>query len=200
MAKIKICGLCRGEDIDFVNKSRPDYIGFIINFPKSHRSITLGKATELKGKLAPEIKAVGVFVNSPVAEIQRFCAENIIDLIQLHGHEDERYIESLKFFTDKPIIQSFIVKSKFDIEKARASSAEHILLDGGRGEGLDFPYDLIKGIDRPFFLAGGLTPRKIPNAIKETGAFALDISSGVECDKKKDFEKIWAAVKAAHGS
>ena len=69
--KIKLCGMFRDCDIDYANEARPDYIGFILGFPKSHRNIDMETARRLRSRLSPEIKAVGVFVDSP----ETTCAE-----------------------------------------------------------------------------------------------------------------------------
>lgn len=197
--KIKICGLSREEDIDYVNTAMPDFIGFIIDFPKSHRSITPEMAKQLKSKLNPKIKAVGVFVNAPYEYIAKICKENIIDMVQLHGNEDDEYINKLKELTDKEIIKAFIVKDDFDSNKAENSLADYILLDGGMGSGKRFSYEKINGIQRPFFLAGGLSPENIAESTSLVRPFSVDMSSGVETDKVKDFEKIISAIKQVHG-
>jgi len=91
MTKVKICGLTRIEDIDYVNEALPDYIGFV--FAKSKRQINYEQAKLLKGKLYSSIQAVGVFVNEPIDNIILLCSNNIIDIVQLHGDEDENYIK-----------------------------------------------------------------------------------------------------------
>ena len=80
--KIKICGLFREEDITYVNKYKPDYIGFV--FAKSTRQVTKEKAKKLKQLLDPDIEAVGVFVNAPITFISEVVQDHIIDFIQLH--------------------------------------------------------------------------------------------------------------------
>ena len=196
MAKIKICGLFREDDIMAVNSILPDYAGFIINFPKSHRSVSFEKAKELTSILNKKIKAVGVFVNQKIEDILLLTDNARLDFIQLHGNEDNAYIKSLKEKTDKPIIKAFIIKSSDDIIKANASEADYILLDGGMGNGKQFPYEYLENVTRPFFIAGGLTPENIYDTIKNTKAFAADISSGVETDRLKDYKKMSAAVNA----
>ena len=199
MTKIKICGLFREVDIEYVNTAMPDFIGFIIDFPKSHRSITVQKAKDFKKKLNPKIKAVGVFVDAPLESISRICEENIIDMVQLHGNEDNEYINKLKQLTDKKIIKAFVVNDDFNSSQAESSAADYILLDGGKGEGKSFSYDKLNNINRPYFLAGGLSAENIERSINLTSPFAVDISSGVETNKVKDFKKITAAIKVAHG-
>ena len=98
MAKIKLCGLSRPEDIQAVNEIRPDYIGFVF-YEKSSRNVSFEKAKELKALLKPQIKAVGVFVDEDLWFIKKLADENIIDIIQLHGSEDELYVENIRALT-----------------------------------------------------------------------------------------------------
>ena len=189
--KIKICGLRRREDILAVNEARPDYCGFIIEFPKSFRSVTADKVRELVKDLSPEIKGVGVFVNAPVEFVSGLLNDGTLALAQLHGQEDEAYIRELKKLTDKPIIKAFSVKTSEDIEKALQSPADYILLDqGSGGTGMIFDWSLIPKIERPFFLAGGIGSENLEQAIREIRPYAVDLSSSVETDKWKDPEKI----------
>lgn len=189
--KIKICGLRRREDILAVNEAKPDYCGFIIEFPKSFRSITADKVRELVKDLAPEIQAVGVFVNAPVELVSGLLNDGTLAFAQLHGQEDESYIRDLKQFTDKPVIKAFSVKTSEDIEKALQSAADYILLDqGSGGTGKIFDWSLIPKIERPFFLAGGIGAENLEQAIREIRPYAVDLSSSVETDKWKDPEKI----------
>ena len=189
--KIKICGLRRREDILAVNEAKPDYCGFIIEFPKSFRSVTADKVRELVKDLSPEIKGVGVFVNAPVEFVSGLLNEGTLALAQLHGQEDEAYIRKLKKLTDKPIIKAFSVKTSEDIEKALQSPADYILLDqGSGGTGMTFDWSLIPKIERPFFLAGGIGSENLEQAIREIRPYAVDLSSSVETDKWKDSEKI----------
>lgn len=193
--KIKICGLRRREDILAVNEAKPDYCGFIIEFPKSFRSITADKVRELVKDLAPEIQAVGVFVNAPVELVSGLLNEGTLALAQLHGQENEVYIRELKKFTDKPLIKAFSVKTREDIEKALQSPADYILLDqGSGGTGKVFDWSLIPKIERPFFLAGGIGAENLEQAIREIRPYAVDLSSSVETDKWKDPEKIRQVV------
>ena len=189
--KIKICGLRRREDILAVNEAKPDYCGFIIEFPKSFRSITADKVRELVKDLAPEIQAVGVFVNAPAELVSGLLNEGTLALAQLHGQENEVYIRELKKLTDKPLIKAFSVKTREDIEKALQSPADYILLDqGSGGPGMTFDWSLIPKIKRPFFLAGGIGAENLEQAIREIRPYAVDLSSSVETDKWKDPEKI----------
>ena len=189
MTKIKFCGLSRDEDIAAANELNPDYIGFVFA-PKSRRHVTLEKARELKHRLQPGIQAVGVFVNQDIRLISALAAEGIIDMIQLHGQEDEDYLRKLKSLTDRPILQAFLIKSPADIPPAQKSPADFILLDAGAGTGTSFDWSFIGAMTRPYFLAGGLTAENVPDAIRRLNPYAVDTSSGIESRGKKDRKKM----------
>lgn len=198
MTKIKICGLSRPQDIDYVNEARPDWCGFIINFPKSHRNVTPEQVRTLRAGLAPSVLPVGVFVDRPAEEIAQLLKDGTISVAQLHGHEGPEDIAALRALAPGcQIWKAFKVRSAADLEEALASPADLVLLDNGQGTGQTFDWSLVTGVKRPFLLAGGLTPDNIPQAIEAVHPYGLDLSSGVETDKVKDREKILAAVAAA---
>ena len=193
MTKIKICGLSRPVDIDIVNEVLPDYIGFV--FAKSRRQITDETAKGLKEKLNPGIQAVGVFVNDEIAHIINLCESGTIDIIQLHGEENENYIKKLKEAVSNPIIKAVRVKSEENIRNAGKFTCDYLLLDaykddqyGGSGE--TFDWRMISQIDKPYFLAGGINGENIIHAINSVKPYCIDISSGVETEGYKDRNKI----------
>ena len=126
MSRIKICGLRRPEDIAAVNEARPDYCGFIVEYPKSRRSIDRATLRELVQGLREEIVPVGVFVNAPKELVADLLEEGTIQIAQLHGQESQEYIQELKVLTEKPLIQAFSIKSKEDVERARESAADYL--------------------------------------------------------------------------
>ena len=193
MVKIKFCGLSRLCDIEFANEIKPDYAGFVF-FEKSRRNISFEKAEELKKFLAPEIKTVGVFVDEKIEKILSFA--KILDLIQLHGNENEIYTEKIKNLTGKPVIKAFQIKNEKDLEVALRSPADYIMLDSGQGTGKNFDWKLIKNISRPYFLAGGLNAENVADAVKILNPFAVDVSSGIETDGFKDKIKMLDFAKA----
>lgn len=195
MTKIKLCGLSRTQDIEAANKLKPDYIGFVFA-AKSKRRVSPLKATELKSRLDPEIKAVGVFLDDDLDAVAAMMNLGIVDLVQLHGSEDEEYIKKLRTITDKPVIKAFIINSAEDVKRAEASTADYILLDGGKGEGKAFDWSLLKNIRRSYFLAGGLNPGNAADAVRTLAPFSVDVSTGIETDGKKDEEKMTAFVNA----
>ena len=113
-----------------------------------------------------------------------------IDIAQLHGSEDEEYILRLRSLTGKPLIKAIKVQSEADIVAADKSGADYVLLDSGAGTGMTFNWELIKGIKRPYFLAGGLSPENVADAIRTLNPFAVDVSSGIETDGLKDESKM----------
>ena len=189
MVKIKFCGIKRIEDIDICNELKPDYIGFVF-FDKSKRFIKPIDAKTLKEKLDRSIKSVGVFVNEEIDKIVEIVNDEIIDLIQLHGDEDDEYIRHLKEKIKMPIIKAFKILSKNDIIEANESIADYVLLDSGAGTGMTFDWELIKGIKRDYFLAGGLDQNNVAEAIEKLNPFAVDVSSGIETDGCKDKNKM----------
>lgn len=194
--KIKLCGMFRDCDIDYVNEALPDYIGFVVMFPKSHRNIDLKMALRLKKRLDSRIKSVAVSVNAPVEKLAEFALSGAADMLQLHGNENEEYIARLRELTNTPIIKAVIVKSAADIEAAKNSTADYLLFDSGTGSGKPFDHSLIHSaeIQKPFFLAGGLTPENLAQAAQKIKPFGVDLSGGIETDKLKDREKILRAV------
>ena len=132
---IKCCGMFRPGDIAAVNAARPDFCGFVIDFPKSHRSVSTELAARLRAELREGIAAVGVFVDQPAQNVAHAAAECTLDAVQLHGHEDDLYIGDLRRLTSTPIIQAFKVRSTRDLEAARASIADFVLSTTARARG-----------------------------------------------------------------
>ncbi len=192
--KIKICGLKSQEDIETVNELKPDFVGFVFaDFSK--RYIRAEEAQKLRKKLIPEIKAVGVFVDEDIKKLEEYVRLGIIDIVQLHGHEDETYIRQLKKdFPNVEVIKVFNMKQLQDCTVINNSSADYVMFDSGYGTGEVFNWNFIGDVDKPFFLAGGLTPENVSQAIEETKPFAVDVSSGVEKDGTKDAELINAFI------
>lgn len=194
--KVKICGLKRPEDIEIVNRYLPDYIGFIINFPKSHRSKTQQEVKILSQKVDSRIQKVGVFVNADPAVPIAMAQEGILDVIQLHGSEDANYIRRIQEQCGKPVIKAFTIHTPEDLAIALDSPADYILLDEGQGSGKTFDWNLLtKRIQRPFFMAGGITPQNIEEAYERVHPWGMDMSSGVETNEVKDEGKIRAIME-----
>ena len=160
------------------------------------------------------ILAVGVFVDEYVEKVAELLNTGVIDITQLHGNEDENYIRELRRLITKKtsdeqkdasidnpgknidnkyegcIIKAFKIKTKEELEKAKSSTADYILLDAGAGDGMRFNWDLLQGFDRPYFLAGGLNPENVKEAITKLHPYGVDVSSGIETDGYKDPEKM----------
>ena len=198
MTHIKICGLTRPEDVRYVNTAKPDWCGFILNFPSSRRNVTPEQARALRAGLDPDIRPVGVFVDRPVEEVAALLNSGVISVAQLHGREDNAYISVLRTLAPGCVVwRAFQLRSQADLAAADASGADLVLLDNGRGTGQTFDWSLAGSVHRPFLLAGGLTPESIPRAVAALRPYGLDLSSGVETDGVKDPAKIQAAVTAA---
>ena len=202
MVKLKICGMRRAEDIEIANSYKPDYIGFV--FAESPRKVSYEQAQDLSGLLSEDIVSVGVFVNEHMKLIVDLFKDGIIEMAQLHGDEDEKYIRNLK---DKsieetgkqiPVINAIEIKDGADYNdellKWRDSASDYFILDSGKGSGKTFDWSLIDKDSEFFknsiFLAGGLNSENLALAIEEFNPFAVDLSSSVETDGFKDEEKI----------
>ena len=195
MTRIKMCGLFRPCDIRAANEIKPEYIGFIFS-PGSRRYVTYEQASELKALLEPDNQAAGVFVGEDPKIVAALLGQGVIDIAQLHGREDEVYIKELRTLTDRPVIKAFCIKNEYDAAQARRSTADYILLDSGAGTGTVFDWKLIQGIQRPYFLAGGLSLDNVEEAVRYLHPYAVDVSSGIETGGRKDKIKM-AAFAAA---
>lgn len=196
MTRIKLCGLQSLNDIIAANAVQPDYIGFV--FAKtSKRFVTPQTAEQLRKKLDSKIAVVGVFVNEPVEVVAALLNKGIIDMAQLHGTESEEYITLLRKKTDKKLIKAFSINEANDLQAAYACSADYILLDSGSGgTGKSFDWSILQSFDRPYFLAGGLNITNVSEAVSRLHPYAVDVSSGVETDGRKDDIKMAAFVNA----
>ena len=197
MTKIKLCGMTRDEDILVCNRLKPDYVGFVF-WSKSKRLVTKDKAKHLKDLLDKDIKSVGVFVDEDINYVKELFNEGIIDVIQLHGSEDEDYIADLKSSLNNPvIIKSFKADTEENINLSLKSSADYIIYDPGKGDGMQFNWDKIKNVSRDYFLAGGLDSGNVGEAIKLLHPYCVDVSSGIESDGLKDADKMTAFANSA---
>ncbi len=202
--RVKFCGLCREEDVDYANRLRPDYVGFVFA-PGRRRTLTPNAAAALREKLAPGIVPVGVFVNQPPEEEAALVRQGVIEVVQLHGNEPPEALRRLRTLTPAPVWQAFAMAGEEAVAAAMESEAELVLLDGQKaGSGQPFHWQrLLPGVRRPYLLAGGLTPRTVGEAVRTYHPYGVDVSSGIETDGRKDFEKMKAfleAVKQAGGS
>ena len=189
MTKVKICGMTRIEDIQCANKIRPDYIGMVF-YEKSKRAVTMEQAARLKAALDKSIKAVGVFVNAELSFIAQLAQAGTIDVIQLHGDEDEAYIEQLRQQVAPlgvPIIKAIRVQSEESLQNLGQYPVDFFLFDtykpglyGGTGERFNLELEQVK-IPKPYFIAGGLDASNVAQVIAQNPhAYAVDVSGGVE--------------------
>ncbi len=191
---IKLCGLMSKEDILTANELKPDLIGFVFA-EKSKRRISREDARLLRDMLLPGIGAAGVFVDEDPERVAGLAREGIIDIIQLHGNEDGDYIKCLREMTDRPVIKAFRVKKRADLSVVNGCTADLVLLDAGAGDGVTFDWSLPDMVDRPYFLAGGLDPCNVADAVERLHPFFVDVSSGIETGGRKDPVKMRAFVE-----
>lgn len=172
------------------NRLRPDYIGFV--FVHTRRYVDEETAARLRERLSPDIPAVGVFVREDIEVIRRLCKRGTIQMIQLHGDEDEKYIERVREAVPKvPIIRAIRVRSREQILEEEKLDSDYLLLDtfvkgtyGGSGQ--EFDKGLIPDLAKPYFLAGGLTAENVCGNIAKCRPCAVDVSSAVETEGIKD--------------
>lgn len=205
MQKIKLCGMMKPCDIEYANRVKPDFVGFI--FANTRRKISAAQAQQFREALDAEIPAVGVFVNEDIPVIASLVQGGCIDMIQLHGEEDADYIRRLREVCDVPVIKAVKVQTVEQIRQAAALPVDYLLLDtyrkgilGGTGEAFDWELlreakaaagDTAEGelFGKPYFLAGGLHAGNLREAAA-LGSYGLDVSSGIETDGSKDFTKM----------
>ena len=181
--KIKICGLFRTCDIDYVNEAQPDYVGFV--FAQSRRQVSPRQAAEMKKRLDGRIAAVGVFVNEKLETVQGLLRQGVIDLVQLHGDESDEYIQKL----NAPVI-----KAVRPGQPHRRPCA-FLLFDGPKaGSGEPFDWAKLPKTQTPFFLAGGICSENLEEAMR-LNPYGIDLSSGAETGGCKDREKILEMVR-----
>lgn len=201
MTGVKICGLRRKEDIEYVNRYMPQFAGFV--FAESERRVTKEWAKELREGLMPGIKAVGVFVNEDMEKVADIVKYTGLDCVQLHGDESPEYIgrlmESIKENEGKKIEiwKGIRVKNKDSLRMMSEYSVDAFILDtyvegsyGGSGSVFDWQLASLAHEYGKIVLAGGLNPQNVREAVERVKPFAVDVSSGVETDGFKDEAKI----------
>ena len=202
--KVKMCGISKVDTIPAVVEAKPDYMGLV--FAPSKRQVTVEQAKTLVEELHKQyavrynsetIKTVGVFVNETIENLLKIAEEVKLDVIQLHGDEDESFIQILKEQSNVEIWKAVQVRSAADAEKWIDSSADMLLFDayhkderGGTGEVFD--WSSLDEFERPFMLAGGIDSTNVARAIRTVRPYGIDISSGIETEGVKDNEKMKA--------
>lgn len=201
MLKIKICGLSRRGDIECVNRLLPDYVGFV--FAKSRRQVTPEQALKLKQLLAPQIQAVGVFVNETPRVIASLVEQGIIDCVQLHGDETADYCRQLRSLVNVPIIKAVRVRDAGSLQNLDAFACDYLLLDtyteaqyGGSGQRFDLELLKQAALPKPYFIAGGLDAGNVQETARQAVPYGVDVSGGVETAGFKDAKKITAFINA----
>lgn len=191
MTKVKICGLSTVEAVETAVLAGADYIGFV--FAESKRQISLEQAHELAKLVTGKTKIVGVFVSPSLEDLEQAIGQVPLDMVQIHGMFDETLIPKISV----PVIRAIQLS---DQEAKVTSPADFLLFDAPvAGSGRTFDWDLLKDqkIQQDFFIAGGLTVDNVRQARETFQPYALDVSSGVETDGRKDIEKIKAFIEGA---
>ena len=198
---VKICGLQTEEDIEAVNDALPDYAGFVFDSTR-RRYISPQDAGRLCKRLDGRITPVAVFVNASEQLLDEVIDQCGISVFQLHGNEDEAYIGLLRHrLPAVTIIKAFSVSQPEDLPGPLGSSADLVLLDHGTGgTGKPFDWSILTGFKKPYILAGGLHSDNVRQALGVTKPFAVDVSSGVETDGRKDRNKILRFVSVVRGT
>ncbi len=196
--KLKICGITKETELPVINRIRPDYIGFV--FAESKRKVGREQAEKLRDMLEPGIIAVGVFVDENPDRVVELLSRDIIDIAQLHGNEDEEVITYIKEKTGKPVVKAVIIKDASDVKRWRGTSADYLLLDSGKGSGKTFDWgsidwSYIKECCADIFLAGGINPDNVAEAVRMVRPYCIDVSSGVELSGMKNEELITKLVR-----
>lgn len=191
MTKVKICGLSTVEAVETAVLAGADYIGFV--FAASKRQVSLEQAQELAKRVTGKTKIVGVFVSPSLEDLEQAIGQVPLDMVQIHGTFDEVLIPLISV----PVIRAIQLS---DGEAQVSSQADYLLFDAPvAGSGQTFDWDLLKDqkIQQDFFIAGGLTVDNVHQARETFQPYALDVSSGVETDGRKDIEKIKAFIEGA---
>lgn len=190
---MKICGIRTVAEVGHINEAAVDYAGFV--FAPGRRKVSAEDAKDLRSLLDDTIVPVGVFVDHPIHVIVELVDDGVIDMIQLHGKESPGYISALKTETDAPVMKAIDMNAKAYSPSA-FPNADMLLLDGGAGgKGECFDWSLAKDVSRDFFLAGGLNMDNVRRAIEVAAPYAVDISSGVEMNGRKDRESVMEVVR-----
>jgi phosphoribosylanthranilate isomerase len=194
MTLVKICGLRSRRDVELAVEAGADMVGMVLS-PGFRRSVRPEDAASM-ADASGDAMAVGVFVDAPADTVLRAVEGLGLDAIQLHGSEDDEYVSRIRRDAGVPVAKSFVVKGPQDVDEARRSSADLVLLDGGMGTGTGFDLSLVGRVGRRFMLAGGLDPRNVRQAIAAVHPYAVDVSSGVETGGVKDPVKMREFVES----
>jgi phosphoribosylanthranilate isomerase len=198
---VKICGITNIDDATVAAEAGADALGLMFYEP-SPRHITIKAASDVAKKLPPFVIKVGVFVNAAEDLVMRAIGECGLNIVQFHGDESPEYCSQFPMMT----IKAFRVRDEESLKVLPDYPTDAWLLDayvagkqGGTGE--KFNWDLAvqaQKLGKPIFLAGGLTPENVADAVSKVHPYAVDVSSGVEATPgKKDHEKVRSFIKSA---
>ncbi len=208
---VKICGITSDEAMDAAVEAGADYVGLVF-FPPSPRAVSPERAAELSELLPDDVAKVGLFVDPSDALLDQVLTRVRLDLLQFHGTEPPERLEAVRLEYGLPVMKMIPVAGPDDLAAAEAylTVADRLLFDARPprdallpgGNALAFDWSLLKGRrwSLPWMLAGGLTPANVAEAVRISGATAVDVSSGVEtAPGVKDPALIRAFIAAARG-
>ena len=191
--RIKICGLMSKADAELMNEVKPDYCGAV--FAKTRHFLSDLDAFHIRASLTDSIPLVGVFVNEPIHHVIELVNNEIIQMIQLHGDEDDLYLEQLRLQTDVPVIRGIRTKRREDLMRADRQDIDFLLSDtyvkgvmGGSGVAMDISL-IPEKLDHPLFIAGGLNAENLEERVRKFEPYAVDLSSSIEDGDHKSREK-----------
>ncbi len=187
MTKVKICGLMEPEHVQAAVEAGADAVGFV--FAPSRRRVAIAQAKELASFVPDHVMKIGVFVDAEREELERVFREVPLDYVQHHGNETAEFIKKIGL----PSIKALSVHGDEDVERMNGYNTEFVLFDTPGiefrgGSGRVFDWNLLEGnVSRErVILAGGLNAQNVKEAIRQVRPYMVDVSSGVEIERRKD--------------
>ncbi|MCQ2442918.1 MAG: phosphoribosylanthranilate isomerase [Oscillospiraceae bacterium] len=198
--KVKVGGICYLEDVDVINRVKPDFAG--VDLCKRYRhGVTTEMAKQIRERLDSSIPLVGMFVNDSFMDVLVALRQGYIDIAQLQGTESEEYIHDLKIMSRKPVIKSFEIASPSEMPESLETCADHVLLCCPPDSGKLLDWDKAQTYERPFILSGTLTPDNLELAIKTAHPWGVNLVNGVETpDRHKAYDKLMRAMEIARAA
>lgn len=193
--KIKICGNTNAEDAQFAASLGADFLGLI--FSESPRRIDISQAQKIIGKVSSQVSWVGVFRNESIDKVREFASRLNLTWIQLHGNEDVDYVHRL--LPEFRVLKAFIMQGTISQGDIEQYPEEWVLLDIPKDSGQTLDIEFAERISRikKIFLAGGLRPENVAEAIQKVKPFAVDVCRGVEAfPGRKDPHKLQQFIEA----
>lgn len=195
--KVKVGGICHLEDVDIINRVKPDFAG--VDLCRRYRhGVSNEMAKKIRERLDPSIPLVGMFVNDPYMEVLVALRQGYIDIAQLQGTESEEFIRDLRFMSRKPVIKAIEIADPAQMPETLETSADHVLLCCPPDSGVVLDWKQAARYERDFILSGTLTPENLQAAIETAHPWGVNLVNGVEtADRHKDYDKLMRAMEIA---